>query len=76
MLLDDIHFPLNMTLAEIERIVIAKTLERTQGNKQAAAQILGIYRPRLYSKIRKYKIEVARKPGRRAAKANGHLQGS
>lgn len=72
-LLDDINFPLNMTLAEIERIVIAKTLQRTQGNKQAAAQILGIYRPRLYSKIRKYKIEVSRKPGRRAAKANGHL---
>jgi len=72
--LDNFHVPPNMTLAEIERLVIAKTLQRTQGNKQAAAQILGIYRPRLYSKIKKYKIEVARKPGRRAEKAAEHLR--
>jgi DNA-binding NtrC family response regulator len=69
--LDDFHVPPNLTLAEIERLVITKTLQRTQGNKQAAAQILGIYRPRLYSKIKKYQIEVARKPGRRAAGHNG-----
>jgi DNA-binding NtrC family response regulator len=63
------HVPPNMTLAEIEKLVIAQTLERTQGNKQMAAQVLGIYRPRLYSKIRKYKIEVDRKPGRRSRKS-------
>ena len=50
--------PANMTLEEIERIVIEKTLQRTGGNKQAAASLLGIYRPRLYSKIRKYNINV------------------
>lgn len=49
--------PPNMTLEEMEKIVIEKTLQRTGGNKQAAANMLGIYRPRLYSKIRKYKIE-------------------
>jgi DNA-binding NtrC family response regulator len=51
--------PPNMTLEEIEKLVIEKTLQRTGGNKQAAATLLGIYRPRLYSKIRKYKIDVA-----------------
>ncbi len=51
--------PPNMTLEDIEKIVIERTLQRTGGNKQAAANLLGIYRPRLYSKIRKYKIDVA-----------------
>ncbi len=51
------EIPPNMTLEEMEKIVIEKTLQRTGGNKQAAANMLGIYRPRLYSKIRKYKIE-------------------
>ena len=51
--------PANMTLEDIEKQVIMKTLERTGGNKQAAANLLGIYRPRLYSKIRKYEIDVA-----------------
>ena len=50
--------PPNMTLEEIEKLVIEKTLQRTGGNKQAAANLLGIYRPRLYSKIRKYNIDI------------------
>jgi transcriptional regulator with PAS, ATPase and Fis domain len=48
--------PPNMKLEDIEREVIYQTLQRTKGNKQAAATILGIYRPRLYSKIRKYNL--------------------
>jgi DNA-binding NtrC family response regulator len=60
--------PPNMTLAEIEKTVIAETLKRTDGNKQEAARVLGIYRPRLYSKIKKYKLEVTSKPGRRPKK--------
>ncbi len=51
--------PTNMSLEDIERMVIEKTLQRTGGNKQAAANLLGIYRPRLYSKIRKYNIDVS-----------------
>jgi DNA-binding NtrC family response regulator len=51
--------PANMSLEDIERLVIEKTLQRTGGNKQAAANLLGIYRPRLYSKIRKYNIDVS-----------------
>ena len=45
-------------LSEIERYVIAATLDRTGGNKAAAADLLGIYRPLLYSKIRKFGIPV------------------
>lgn len=54
----DWDVPPNMTLEDIERLVIERTLQRTGGNKQAAANLLGIYRPRLYSKIRKYNIDV------------------
>jgi DNA-binding NtrC family response regulator len=50
--------PPNMTLEEIEKLVIERTLQRTGGNKQAAANLLGIYRPRLYSKIKKYNIDI------------------
>jgi len=50
--------PQNMTLEAMEKVIIEKTLQRTRGNKQAAANLLGIYRPRLYSKIRKYEIDV------------------
>ena len=48
--------PPHHTLEEIERLAIIQTLERTRGNKRAAASILGVYRPTLYSKLRKYKI--------------------
>jgi len=50
--------PPNMTLEDIEKLVIERTLQRTRGNKQKAANLLGIYRPRLYSKIKKYRIGI------------------
>jgi DNA-binding NtrC family response regulator len=53
---NDCHVPADMKLEDIEREVIYQTLKRTKGNKQAAANMLGIYRPRLYSKIRKYNL--------------------
>ncbi|HKV40391.1 MAG TPA: sigma-54 dependent transcriptional regulator [Blastocatellia bacterium] len=53
---NEFSVPSDMTLEEIEREVIFQTLRRTKGNKQAAANALGIYRPRLYSKIRKYRL--------------------
>jgi two-component system response regulator HydG len=37
--------------------MIVQTLERTQWNKQEAAQTLGLYRPTLYSKMRKHGIQ-------------------
>jgi DNA-binding NtrC family response regulator len=48
--------PGRRTLAEIERMVILQTLQRTNWNKREAAQILGLYRPTLYSKMRKHAI--------------------
>jgi transcriptional regulator with PAS, ATPase and Fis domain len=52
--------PPGRTLAEIERMAILQTLERTNWNKQEAAQILGIYRPTLYSKMKKHGIKDLR----------------
>jgi DNA-binding NtrC family response regulator len=48
--------PPHRTLAEIERMAILQTLQRTNWNKQEAAQILGLYRPTLYSKMKKHEI--------------------
>jgi DNA-binding NtrC family response regulator len=48
--------PPHRTLAEIEKMAIVQTLHRTNWNKQEAAQILGLYRPTLYSKMKKHAI--------------------
>jgi DNA-binding NtrC family response regulator len=57
------HAPPIMPLAELERLAIMRTLEHTRGNKRAAAAILGVYRPTLYSKLRKYGIRDGGAPG-------------
>jgi transcriptional regulator with PAS, ATPase and Fis domain len=41
---------------QVERAVVSAALARTRGNKQAAANLLGIYRPRLYSLIKRHKL--------------------
>jgi two-component system response regulator AtoC len=41
---------------EIERVLVSAALSRTKGNKQAAANLLGVYRPRLYSMIKKHNL--------------------
>jgi two-component system, NtrC family, response regulator HydG len=52
----DFVIPAHRTLAEIEKVAIVQTLQRTNWNKQEAAQILGLYRPTLYSKMKKHEI--------------------
>jgi DNA-binding NtrC family response regulator len=47
------------SLEEIERASILKALESTRWNKQAAAALLGLRRPTLYSKMRKHNIPSA-----------------
>jgi len=42
--------------AEVERAIVSAALKRTKGNKQAAANLLGLYRPRLYSMIKKHNL--------------------
>jgi two-component system response regulator HydG len=43
-------------LAEIERLFIAKTLEKTGGNRECAAEMLGIGQRTLYRKIKEYNL--------------------
>jgi transcriptional regulator with PAS, ATPase and Fis domain len=62
--------PPHRTLAEIERMAIMQTLQRTNWNKQEAAQILGLYRPTLYSKMKKHEIKDQRAAQRAAAAAS------
>jgi DNA-binding NtrC family response regulator len=45
-------------------MAIVQTLQRTNWNKQEAAQILGLYRPTLYSKMKKHDIKDQRTPRR------------
>jgi len=52
--IDDL-FP--MTLKEMEKLLIEKTLERTSGNKSRAAKILGISRQTLREKVKQYELE-------------------
>ena len=52
----DFHVPFGMPLDEVERRVIEQTMERTKGNKQAAATALGIYRARLYTMLKKHNV--------------------
>ena len=42
---------------EVERSIAMAALQRTRGNKQAAANLLGIYRPRLYGILKRHSIE-------------------
>ncbi|MDR1990036.1 MAG: sigma-54 dependent transcriptional regulator [Acidobacteriaceae bacterium] len=61
----DAAIPAQCTLAEIERMAILQTLQRTHWNKQEAAQLLGLYRPTLYSKMKKHNIrDESRKSSR------------
>jgi DNA-binding NtrC family response regulator len=61
---DAFTVPPHHTLAEIERMAVVQTLQRTNWNKQEAAQILGLYRPTLYSKIKKHHIKDPRAQSR------------
>ena len=48
--------PAGMTLQEMEKLLIAATLERTDGNIKESASVLGIDRSTLYEKIKRYEI--------------------
>jgi DNA-binding NtrC family response regulator len=63
----DFVIPPHRTLAEIEKMAILQTLQRTNWNKQEAAQILGLYRPTLYSKMKKHEIQDGAKSARAAS---------
>jgi DNA-binding NtrC family response regulator len=48
--------PAGITLQEMEKQLIATTLQRTEGNIKEAASILGIDRSTMYEKIKRYEI--------------------
>ncbi len=50
------RFPPGMTMAEMEKLLIAETLRRARGNVKESAATLGIDRSTLYEKIKKYEI--------------------
>jgi transcriptional regulator with PAS, ATPase and Fis domain len=56
----DFVLPPRQTLAELEKTAILQTLGRTNWNKRKAADVLGLYRPTLYSKMKKHRIAAAR----------------
>jgi two-component system response regulator AtoC len=46
--------PLNDLFKRLEAYLAQAAVGRTKGNKQAAANLLGIYRPRLYNLLKRY----------------------
>lgn len=48
----------NLTPEQIEREMIERTLKSTGGNRRDAANLLGIRRPLLHRKIKKYNIDI------------------
>ena len=49
--------PISMTLDEMERAAILRTLQDTGDNKSEAARRLGITRATLHNKLRRYDME-------------------
>lgn len=49
--------PTSMTLVEMERAAILRTLQDTGDNKSEAARRLGITRATLHNKLRRYDME-------------------
>ena len=49
----------SMALDELERKAIVEALERTHGHKARAARLLGLTRFQLYSRLKRYHIEVS-----------------
>ena len=60
----DCGFFLEQAVEILERTLIARTLERTGGNRSAASKLLGIHRNTLQRKIAEFKLE--RKPPQKA----------
>ena len=57
---DDDDLTLNVAVAEVEKRLIARALERAKGNRSAAARLLGIGRPQLYAKLQEHGLAGSR----------------
>lgn len=58
-----------LSLAEVERRHIARTLAWTGGNRREAARLLGVARSTLLAKIRRYQLDEVTAPPERAPDA-------
>ena len=56
---DSLRIPIGMRMKDIERAVIARTLEAYRWNKNRTAKVLGISRRSLYNKLERYRIARA-----------------
>ncbi len=54
-----VSFPLGTALRDVEEVLIRKTLEMTEGDKEMAAKILGINSRTVYRKLDKMKADEA-----------------
>ncbi len=59
----------NLTLEDLEREHIRRMLAKVDGNKERAAQILGIHLSTLYRKMQRYRLDEASDNGGLAAQA-------
>jgi DNA-binding NtrC family response regulator len=66
----------SLNLEERERATIREALRATGWNKQAAARLLGLHRPTLYSKMRKHGIPQRPPSGAEGSVAGGPASGS
>lgn len=71
-----LRIPVGTPLAEAERLLILKTLEVSEGNKQRAARILGISRRGLYTKLAAYGEHVPGESAEASAAASAASSGS
>jgi DNA-binding NtrC family response regulator len=58
-----------------EGAIVRAALERTRNNKQAAANLLGLYRPRLYSMLRKHNLHDTIRESEQNAPENETAEG-
>jgi DNA-binding NtrC family response regulator len=59
---EGLRLPVGMTLADLEREAILRTLSHCRGNRSAAAKTLGLSERTLYRKLRLFSAEQAQPP--------------